>query len=121
LRANHDWGPLPVDAAGEIESTYLRNQLLRNSDRASMDHSVELHAPLVDACLPQQVQRWLQLFSDWPDKILLAKAPTKPLPHSIVKRKKTGCGIAVNPCLAEACSTRKMRPVVQSAIFVGGG
>ena len=37
-------------AFGQIESTtYLRNQLLRDSDWASMDHSVELRTPLADA------------------------------------------------------------------------
>ena len=41
-------GALPADARlalGQIESTtYLRNQLLRDSDWASMDHSVEVIA-----------------------------------------------------------------------------
>src|SRR2546421_16685 len=105
-----DWvqtmtGPLPDNsllALGQIESmSYLRNQLLRDSDWASMDHSVELRTPLVDAFLLQQVQRCLQSFSDWPGKTLLAKAPTKPLPRSIVQRKKTGFGIPVNAWLPE--------------------
>ena len=118
-------GPLPASpllALGQIESmTYLRNQLLRDSDWASMDHSVELRTPLVDACLLQQVQRCLQSFSDWPDKILLAKAPTKPLPHSTVKRKKTGFGIPVNSWLTEVPLTKITRPVVRSAIWVARG
>jgi asparagine synthase (glutamine-hydrolysing) len=115
-------GGHPLLAPGQIESmTYRRNQLLRDSDRANMDYSVELRAPLVDACLLQQVQRWLQLFSDWPDKISLAKAPTTPLPHLIVKRKKTRFGIPVNACLPEVPSTRKTRRVVRCAILVAGG
>src|SRR5882762_10496075 len=118
-------GPLPASpllALGQIESmTYLRNQLLRDSDWASMDHSVELRTPLVDAYLLQQVQRCLQSFSDWPDKILLAKAPTKPLPHSIVKRKKTGFGFPVNSWLSEVPLTKITRPVVRSAIWVARG
>jgi asparagine synthase (glutamine-hydrolysing) len=118
-------GPLPDNsllALGQIESmSYLRNQLLRDSDWASMDHSVELRTPLVDAFLLQQVQPWLRSFSDWPNKKLLAEAPTKPLPHSIVKRKKTGFGIPLNSWLTEVPSTRKTRPVVRSAIGVARG
>ncbi len=48
-------GPLadePTLALAQIESmTYLRNQLLRDSDWASMDHSIELRTPMVDAHL----------------------------------------------------------------------
>jgi asparagine synthase (glutamine-hydrolysing) len=118
-------GPVPEDsklALGQIESmTYLRNQLLRDSDWASMDHSVELRTPLVDAFLLQQVQPWLQSFSDWPNKKLLTEALTNPLPHSIVKRKKTGFGIPVNSWLTQVPSAGKTRPVVRSAIGVASG
>ena len=118
-------GPLPDNsrlALGQIESmSYLRNQLLRDSDWASMDHSVELRTPLVDAFLLQQVQPWLQSFSDWPNKKLLTEALTNPLPHSIVNRKKTGFGIPVNSWLTEVPSTRRTRPVVRSAIGVATG
>jgi asparagine synthase (glutamine-hydrolysing) len=118
-------GPLPDNsllALGQIESmSYLRNQLLRDSDWASMDHSVELRTPLVDAFLIQQVQPWLQSFSDWPNKKLLSEALTKPLPHSIVRRKKTGFGIPVNSWMTEVPSTRKTRPVVRTAIGVARG
>ena len=118
-------GPLPDNsplALGQIESmSYLRNQLLRDSDWASMDHSVELRTPLVDAFLLQQVQPWLQSFSDWPSKKLLAEAPIKPLPHSMVKRKKTGFGIPVNSWLTQVPSKGRTRPVVRSAIRVARG
>jgi glycosyltransferase involved in cell wall biosynthesis len=49
---------------------------------------------------------------------LLAKAPTKPLPHSIVKHKKADFGIPVDTWLPEVPSTTKTRPVVRVAIFV---
>jgi asparagine synthase (glutamine-hydrolysing) len=118
-------GPLPASpllALGQIESmTYLRNQLLRDSDWGSMDHSVELRTPLVDAFLLQQVQPWLQSFSDWPSKKLLTEALTKPLPHSIVKRKNTGFGIPSNSWLTQVPSAGKTRPVVRSAIGVARG
>ena len=99
-------GPLAADpmlAIGQIESMcYLRNQLLRDSDWASMDHSVELRTPLVDAKLLQAVQGALPAFSGFPNKILLANAPRAALPHDIVIRPKTGFGIPVNRWLAEA-------------------
>ncbi|HET9049267.1 MAG TPA: asparagine synthase (glutamine-hydrolyzing) [Chiayiivirga sp.] len=99
-------GPLPVDprlALGQLESmTYLRNQLLRDSDWASMDHSVELRTPLVDAFLLQQLQPLLGNFHRFPNKRLLAQAPRKPLPEAIIARRKTGFGIPVARWLAEA-------------------
>lgn len=92
-------GPLATDqtlALAQIESmTYLRNQLLRDSDWASMDHSVELRTPLVDAWLLQQVQPYLRRFCAFPGKRLLAMAPEKPLPHEITHRRKTGFAIPV--------------------------
>lgn len=74
-------GPLPADprlALGQLESmTYLRNQLLRDSDWASMAHGVELRTPLVDAYLLQQLQPLLGNFHRFPNKRLLAQAPNK--------------------------------------------
>ncbi len=92
-------GPLPSDPAlalAQIESTtYLRNQLLRDSDWASMDHSVELRTPLVDAHLLTQLQPVLSAFVRYPGKALLAQAPGKALPPEIAGRRKTGFGIPV--------------------------
>jgi asparagine synthase (glutamine-hydrolysing) len=92
-------GVLPSDrrlALGQIESTtYLRNQLLRDSDWASMDHSVELRTPLVDAHLLHQLGPLLAAFARFPNKDLLAAAPTVPLPREVTLRPKTGFGIPV--------------------------
>ena len=105
-----DWvqamtGPLaadPILAIGQIESMcYLRNQLLRDSDWASMDHSVELRTPLVDVTLLNALQCAVPAFSAFPNKSLLANAPATPLPYDIVHRPKTGFGIPVNRWLAE--------------------
>jgi asparagine synthase (glutamine-hydrolysing) len=85
-----------VLSLAQIESTtYLRNQLLRDSDWASMDHSVELRTPLVDARLLSNLTPVLAQFHRFPGKTLLANAPEKPLPDSIVHRRKTGFGIPV--------------------------
>ena len=98
-------GPLAADprlALGQIESTtYLRNQLLRDSDWASMDHSVELRTPLVDAWLLHQLSPLLPAFARFPNKALLAGAPAKPLPDEMIRRPKTGFGIPVGEWLAE--------------------
>ena len=97
-------GVLPSDgklALGQIESmTYLRNQLLRDSDWASMDHSVELRTPLVDAHLLASLQAMLPSFSRHPGKRLLAEAPENPLPRAMIERRKTGFGIPVGRWLA---------------------
>lgn len=97
-------GALPGDARlalGQVESTtYLRNQLLRDSDWASMDHSVELRTPLVDAWLLAELRPLLASFRQFPGKALLARAPQKPLPQDITRKVKTGFGIPVAKWLA---------------------
>jgi asparagine synthase (glutamine-hydrolysing) len=75
-----------------LESTfYLRNQLLRDSDWAGMDHSVEIRTPLVDSVLLDELAPLL-VDSDLSQNLkeLLAKSPRKPLPDRIRNRKKTG-------------------------------
>ena len=98
-------GKLAADgrlAVGQIESTtYLRNQLLRDSDWASMDHTVELRTPLVDAWLLRDVQPLLGAFSQFPSKRLLAESPAKPLPETMINRPKTGFGIPVQTWLKQ--------------------
>jgi asparagine synthase (glutamine-hydrolysing) len=89
-------------ALGQIEScTYLRNQLLRDSDWASMDHSVELRTPLVDAWLLRDVQPLLGAFEQFSNKRLLAEAPARPLPEALINRAKTGFGIPTQTWLKQ--------------------
>lgn len=92
----------PVLAIGQIESmTYMRNQLLRDSDWASMHHSVELRTPLVDARLLAQLQPLLGAFARYPGKELLAVSPHNPLPGAIMSRRKTGFGIPLDRWLPD--------------------
>lgn len=87
-------------ALAQIESTtYLRNQLLRDSDWASMSHSVELRTPLVDSHLLEKVQPLLPCFSRYKAKQLLANSPVSALPKSVVSKRKTGFGIPVKQWL----------------------
>ena len=102
----HDMtGPLAEDislALAQIESTvYLRNQLLRDSDWASMDHGVEVRAPLVDAYLLKQVETILPLFPRYHGKALLTNIAVKSLPPDIINKRKTGFNIPVLKWLGE--------------------
>lgn len=81
-------------ALAKIESTmYLRNQLLKDADWASMYFGVELRTPLVDRKLLENISKNLSVFKSFPAKKLLSSAPQRPLPSSVVTRKKTGFGI----------------------------
>ena len=92
-------GRLPKDtmaAISQIESKmYLRNQLLRDSDWASMDHSVELRTPLVDAWLLRDLEPVINKFSYYPNKQLLAKSPLRSIDKKIFQRRKTGFNIPI--------------------------
>jgi asparagine synthase (glutamine-hydrolysing) len=81
-------------AVGQIESmAYLRNQLLRDSDWASMAHSVELRTPLVDAWLLRDLIPVLRSFGRHKGKSLLASSPSISLGVDLISRAKTGFGI----------------------------
>ena len=50
-------------AISQLESQiYLKNQLLRDSDWASMSHSVELRTPFVDFFLLKEISRYMHYF-----------------------------------------------------------
>jgi len=92
----------PFLALGQIESTtYVLNQLLHDSDWATMDHSVELRTPWVDAWLLRDLQQLLSALSQFPNKSLLAEAPDKPLPEALVNWRKSGFGIPVQTWLKQ--------------------
>jgi asparagine synthase (glutamine-hydrolysing) len=71
-------------------SLYLRNQLLRDTDWASMAHSVEVRVPLADIRLLKQVAPVLLPLRGRAGKHLLARSPNLPLPAEILSRDKTG-------------------------------
>jgi asparagine synthase (glutamine-hydrolysing) len=73
---------------------YMRNQLLRDADWASMDHGLELRTPLVDAELLASLLPWFT-GGNHLDKQAMAGAPALPLPQEILKRPKSGFGIPV--------------------------
>lgn len=81
----------PTARVALLESSfYMRNQLLRDSDWASMAHSLELRVPLVDVALLRVLAPWLQGQGGRRGKELLARVPREPLPADLVTRPKTG-------------------------------
>jgi asparagine synthase (glutamine-hydrolysing) len=86
--------PLPGSSYGQVatlEATlYMRNQLLRDADWASMAHSLEVRTPLVDANLLCELAGSLVGSQTSGLKALLANSPTNPLPDEVTRRAKTG-------------------------------
>jgi asparagine synthase (glutamine-hydrolysing) len=94
-------------AVGLLESTlYLRNQLLRDSDWASMGHSLELRTPLVDATLLETLGSYISGFADGAGKVMLARSPKKPLPDLIVNRPKSGFSLPMATWLSDSTHMR---------------
>ncbi len=95
----------PRTAFGQVaaleSSLYLRNQLLRDADWASMAHSIEIRTPLVDATLLARLAGVMVAPVRPSGKALLASAPAKPLPSAVVNRAKTGFGIPLRAWLSE--------------------
>ena len=69
---------------------YMRNQLLRDTDWASMAHSLEVRTPLVDATLLRQLAAPLVAAKGTNHKQQLAHCPTQPLPDEVANRAKSG-------------------------------
>lgn len=91
--------PDPGDAFARVAvleaSLYMRNQLLRDTDWASMAHGLEVRVPLVDATLLERTAPQLVPGPRPSAKAWLANAPSKPLPPEIASRPKTGFSIPV--------------------------
>ncbi len=77
---------------------YMRNQLLRDTDWASMAHSLEVRVPLVDVELMRVVSRLLRR-GHAPGKQDMASSPTVALPSAILHRGKTGFSIPMREWL----------------------
>jgi asparagine synthase (glutamine-hydrolysing) len=75
-------------------SMYMRNQLLRDTDWASMAHSLEVRTPLVDAALLRQIAPLL-LTEGPASKGHFARSPRRPLPDYLGNRPKTGFTVPI--------------------------
>lgn len=101
---NDSLDPMPRSRFARIASLesglYMRNQLLRDTDWASMAHSLEVRTPLADSVLLQAAAALGAPPSSTIPKLDLAMAPGKSLPRSILERRKTGFGIPVGAWLS---------------------
>lgn len=96
----------PFARVSALESAlYMRNQLLRDTDWASMAHSLEVRVPLVDATLLSRVARGK------PSKEQLAASPTVALPKPVLAHAKTGFSIPVAQWLQDHPDANQWREI----------
>ena len=86
---------------------YLRNQLLRDSDWASMHHSVELRTPFVDSRLLENLKFYYEYLSKFKNKRPLVDSSLTPIPKIISNRKKTGFNIPAGRWIKEISKRNK--------------
>lgn len=96
-------------------SLYMRNQLLRDTDWASMAHGLEVRVPLVDAVLLDRVGPAMVGANAEAGKGALARAPKLPLPDFIVNRPKTGFGTPVGSWARKMIAGTSAPPLVSGA------
>jgi asparagine synthase (glutamine-hydrolysing) len=76
-------------------SLYMRNQLLRDSDWASMAHSLELRVPYVDWPTLGAIAPIAHRLKNGSGKQALGRAPSTPLPDDVLNRARTGFSVPV--------------------------
>lgn len=86
-------------------SWYMRNQLLRDTDWASLAHSLEVRVPFVDLELLRRMAPWLVAQCP-PSKQDMAGSPARPLPDAVLHRRKTGFTVPVREWLLANAASR---------------
>ena len=98
--------PDPGSGIGRVcaleSSHYLRNQLLRDADWAGMANSLEIRVPLVDISLLSALAPAMSTLAPPAGKLVLARAPSKPLPDQIIARAKSGFGVPTGSWIAKS-------------------
>jgi asparagine synthase (glutamine-hydrolysing) len=111
--------PMPRTNFGRVasleSSLYMRNQLLRDADWASMAHSLEVRVPLVDAHLLRAIAPLVTALPIGAGKRNLAASPKLPLPADIADRQKTGFGTPIKDWLQRDERLQRWRRVPQLA------
>jgi asparagine synthase (glutamine-hydrolysing) len=111
--------PMPQTSFGRVasleSSLYMRNQLLRDADWASMAHSLEVRVPLVDVPLLRAVAPMMIAGPNDLGKRCLATSPRLALPPDTLNRPKTGFGTPVNEWLQQDDRLQRWRRVPQLA------
>jgi asparagine synthase (glutamine-hydrolysing) len=97
-------------------SLYMRNQLLRDTDWASMAHSLEVRVPLVDSKLLSQFAS-ITTGNGSQSKHLLANSPRVPLPPKVVERPKTGFTTPIQSWLQRDNRIQEWRRVPSLAAY----
>jgi asparagine synthase (glutamine-hydrolysing) len=94
--------PQPRTSFGKVavleSSLYMRNQLLRDTDWASMAHSLEVRVPLVDVKLLRRLA-FITTKKGSLSKRMLGSSPRVPLPSKVIERSKTGFGTPIQAWL----------------------
>lgn len=110
--------PMPSSDFGKVAALesvlYMRNQLLRDIDWASMAHSLEVRVPLVDPALLDRVTPAHAGRDARPGKGVLARAPSMPLPAAIADRRKTGFSTPVGDWIEGVIAGEKAPALVKS-------
>ena len=92
---------------------YMRNQLLRDTDWASMAHSLEVRVPLVDVRLFRAIVGLVR-GGFTPTKRDMARSPNHQLPESILSRSRSGFSVPVRRwLLGDAASEGQRRADVR--------
>lgn len=87
--------------------SYLRHQLLRDSDWAGMAHSLEIRTPLVDFHLLKSLAQVMPHLNAGLGKRALAEAPDLPLLSNVTDRKKTGFAVPTGSWISDGPVKRK--------------
>jgi asparagine synthase (glutamine-hydrolysing) len=111
--------PMPRTSFGRVASLeaslYMRNQLLRDADWASMAHSIEVRVPLVDVPLLRAVAPLMIARPHDLGKRCLATSPQLALPPDMVNRPKTGFGTPIKDWLQHDDCLQRWRRVPRLA------
>lgn len=93
-KALADWNPVKSNSWGAVHRLetrlYMKNQLLRDSDWASMAHSLELRVPLVDPWLEAGLAARGFEPAKSRGKSALVRSVAPELPRSLFERPKSG-------------------------------
>jgi asparagine synthase (glutamine-hydrolysing) len=111
--------PRPMTSFGKVaaleSALYMRNQLLRDTDWASMAHSLEVRVPLVDAKLLSDVVP-VTTKNGSLSKRMLGNSPRVPLPRKVLERPKTGFGTPIQAWLKQDTRIQRWRRVPAFAV-----
>jgi asparagine synthase (glutamine-hydrolysing) len=87
-------------------SNYMRNQLLRDNDWASMAHTVELRVPFVDWPAFEAIAPVAHRLGSRAGKLALGRAPSLPLPAETLDRPRSGFGVPLSAWLGGTALSR---------------